>query len=73
MHRGNFFNEILKSMKYLKSCLPKGNMLKEKGNYYFINIYIVYPNRAFILMKLVFFNLSVIECYNFFIHFYIWF
>ena len=49
--------------------------------YYFINIYIVYQNRAFILIKFVFFNFSIIKLYNFlsvklynfFTHFCIWF
>ena len=40
--------------------------------YYFINIYIVYWNRAFMLMmKFIFFNFSIAKLYNFFIYFYI--
>ena len=27
MHKGLFFLEFLQPMKYLKSCLPKGNLL----------------------------------------------
>ena len=27
MHKGLFFSEFLQPMKYLKSCLPKGNLL----------------------------------------------
>ena len=37
--------------------------------YYFINIYIAYRNRAFIMMKFVFLNFSIIRLYNFFIFF----
>ena len=37
--------------------------------YYFINIYIAYRNRAFILMKFVFLNFSIVRLYNFFIFF----
>ena len=37
--------------------------------YYFINIYIVYQNRDFMLIKFVFFNFNVIKSYNFYIHF----
>ena len=40
--------------------------------YHFLNIYIVYWNRAFTLMKFLFFNFSIIKLYDFFIHFYIW-
>ena len=38
----------------------------------FINICIVYQNRASILMKLVFFNSSIIKLYDSSIHFYTW-
>ena len=41
--------------------------------HYFINIYIVYGNRTFILIKFVFLNFSVIKFYIFFTQFYIWF
>ena len=38
----------------------------------FINIYIVYQNKASISMKLVFFNSSIIKLYNSSIYFYTW-
>ena len=41
--------------------------------YYFINIYIFYQSRAFILMKFLFFNPSIFKLYEFFTHFHIWF
>ena len=37
--------------------------------YYFIHVYILYQNRAFMLMKLVFFSFSIIKFYIFFTHF----
>ena len=33
--------------------------------YYFINIYVVYQNKAFMLVKYVFSNFSIIKFYNF--------
>ena len=37
--------------------------------YYFINIYILCQYRVFILVIFLFFNFSVIDFHNFFIHF----
>ena len=62
-------------MKYLKSCLPEENLLdtaillicisfiKIEA---LINVYFIYQNRAFILMKFIFFNFSIIKFYIFY-------
>ena len=67
MHKGLIFYYLCKVL------FTKRKLIRY---YYFINIYIIYQNRAFILMKFVFVNFSVIKFYNFlsiFIYGYIFF
>ena len=59
MHKGLVFFII----EIFKVWFTKSKFIRY---YYFINIYIIYWNRTFILMKFVFFNFSVITFYNFF-------
>ena len=51
----NFFLIFVTNEKF-KIFFTKRKIIRP---YYFINIYIVYENRAFILMKHIFFNFSV--------------
>ena len=65
--RSNFFINFVTN-EIFKILFTKRKLIRY---YYFVNIYIVYRNRAFILMKFVFFNFRVIKFYNFLIRFYI--
>ena len=40
--------------------------------YYFINIYIVYQSKVFVLGQFVFFSLNITECHSCFIYFYMY-
>ena len=42
-------------------------------HYYFINVYIFYWNRSFMLMEFLFWDFNTIKLYNCFFHFYIYF
>ena len=53
----NFFLIFVTNEKF-KIFFTKRKIIR---HYYFINIYIVYENRAFMLMKRIFFNFSVIN------------
>ena len=57
----NFFI-IFVTNEIFKILLTKRKLIKY---YYFIDIYIVYQNGRFILLKFVFFNFSAIKFYNF--------
>ena len=63
MHEGPIFLIIFVNNEIFKILFTKIKFIKY---YYFINIYIFYWNRAFILMKFLFFNFSVIKFYDFF-------
>ena len=57
-HKGLFFLIIIVNNEIFKIFFTKRKLIRY---YYFINTYIFYQNRAFILMKFVFFNFSVIN------------
>ena len=63
MHKGLIFFIISVTNEIFKILFTKRKLIRY---YYFVNIYIVYQKRTFILMKFVFFNFSVIKFYNFF-------
>ena len=56
-----FFLSIFIANKILKMLLTKIDLTRY---YYFISIFIVYQNRAFPLVKFVFFKFSIIKLYN---------
>ena len=60
MHNGLFFGIFIANKM-------KRNLLRY---YWFINIYVIYWNRPFILVKFVFSNFSIIILYNFWSFFY---
>ena len=60
--RSNFFS-IFVAKKIFKTLLPQKYFIKY---YYIISIYIVYWNRALILVKFVFFDFSITKDYTFF-------
>ena len=70
MHKGLFFLRIFTANKIFKIVFTKRDLIRY---YYFTNIYIIYQNRSLILVKFVFVNFSILNLYNFFIHFYVWF
>ena len=63
--RSNFFRTFATN-EIFEILFTKRKLIRY---YYFTNIYIAFQNRAFILMKFVFFKFSVIRFYNLFIHF----
>ena len=54
------FFTIFVTNKSLKILFAKGNLIRY---YYFINIYIVYRNRAIVLVEFVFFNSSIAKLF----------
>ena len=68
MHKSLRFFRIFVSNEIFKTLFNKRKFIRY---YYFINIYIVCQNRAFILMKFVLFNFKIIIFYNIFVCFYI--
>ena len=58
----SIFFRIFVNSEIFKILFTKRKLIRY---YYFINIYIIYWNRAFVLKKFVFFNFSVIKFYNF--------
>ena len=68
MYKSLSFFRILVSNEIYKTLFNKSKFIRY---YCFINIYIVYQNRAFILMKFVLFNFKIIICYNILVRFYI--
>ena len=69
IHKDKFFS-ILVANKLFKTLLAKTNFIRY---YYFINIFIFYSNRSFVLVKLLFFHFNICKFYNCFIKFYIQF
>ena len=64
-YRSNFFI-VFVTNEIFRILFSKRKLMKF---FYFINIYIVYRNRTYILMKFVFFSFNVIKLYNFYIIF----
>ena len=62
MHKDLIFFIIFVTNDIFKIFFTERNLIRY---YYFINNYIVYRNRAFMLMKFVFFNFSIIKIYIF--------
>ena len=63
---GSNFFIIFVTNEIFEILFTKGKLTRY---YYFINLYIVFRNRAFVLMISIFFNFSAIQFYNLFIHF----
>ena len=55
--------------KIFKTLFTKINFIR---CYYFINIYIVYQSKVFVLVQFVFFSLNITECHSCFIDFYMY-
>ena len=66
-HKGLFFS-IFVTSEIFKILFTKRKLIRYC---YLINIYIVYWNRAFMLMKYVFFNFNIIKLYNVFLSIFI--
>ena len=66
MDKGLIFFSIFIANKTFKIIFTKRDLIRY---YYFINIYIMYGNRAFILVKFVFFNLMVYKCFTIFLNY----
>ena len=58
----NYFFNIFIANKIFKIIFTKKNHTRY---YYIINIFIAYSKRALMLVKIVFFNFSIINIYNF--------
>ena len=67
VHKGLNFKIIFVTNQMFKILFIKRKLIRY---YCFINIYIAYRNKTFLLTKFAFFNFSVIKLYNFLIHFY---
>ena len=68
IQRPNF--SIFIANETIKTLFTKGNLIRY---YYFLNIYICYLNRSFMLVKFLFFDFNMTKFYNCFFHFYICF
>ena len=69
IHKGLFFS-IFVTNEIFKILFTKRKVIRY---FHFINIYVVYQYRAFILMKFKLFNFRIMKICNFFFHFYVWF
>ena len=66
MHKGLIFVSIFVTTEIFKILFTERKLVRY---YYFINIYIAYRNRAFMLVKFLSFNFSIIKLYNSFLSF----
>ena len=68
MHKGLIFFIIFVANEIFTLSFAKRDFIRY---YYFINIYILYRNRSFMMVKFLFLDLNIIKFYNCFFHFYI--